>query len=212
MKLNLGCGSRTPDGWVNVDFALGAKFARIPLFRIANRRLRLFDLDWDERIRLHDLTKPFPWDDASIGVVYSSHMLEHLSREDGRRFLRQCHRVLRVGGIIRLVVPDLRHVVNEYVEGRVLADDFVRTLGVLHEGSGGRLKRRLSPFVASPHTHKCMYDCSRLIEVLHEIGFQASAREAFESDIDDIDSVELKSRTNHAAIVEGRKIASSDCA
>jgi predicted SAM-dependent methyltransferase len=210
MKLNLGCGSQMPDGWVNVDYALGARFAKIPFFRATNRRLGLFDLDWDERIRLHDLTKTFPWEDASVEVIYSSHMLEHLPREDGRRFLEQCHRVLRVGGIIRLVVPDLRHAVGEYVEGGVPADEFLQTLGVLYEHRGGRLKRRLSPFVQFPH--KCMYDCSRLLELLQEIGFQTSARGAFDSDIDDIASVELEDRTKHAVIVEGRKPARSDCA
>ena len=210
MKVNLGCGTQMPDGWVNVDYALGARFAKIPFFRAANRRLGLFYLDWDEGIHVHDLTKTFPWEDASVEVIYSSHMLEHLSREDGQRFLEQCHRVLRVDGIIRLVVPDLRYRVGEYIEGRVPADEFVQALGVLHEGSGGRLKRRLSPFVEFPHTHKCMYDSSRLLEVLREIGFQASARDAFDSDIDDIASVELKGRTKHAVIVEGRKLGPSD--
>ena len=120
--------------------------------------------------------------------------------------------MLRAGGIIRLVVPDLQHCVDEYLKGRVPADEFVQSLGVLHEQSGGRLKRRLSPFVELPHTHKCMYDCPRLLEVLHEIGFQASARGAFDSDIDDIASVELETRTKHGVIVEGRKLAPSDCA
>ncbi len=208
MKLNLGCGSQMPDGWVNVDYALGARLAKIPFFRAANRRLGLFDMDWDERIHLHDLTKTFPWEDASVEFIYSSHMLEHLSRGDGRRFLEQCHRVLHVGGTIRLVVPDLRHTVGEYIEGRVPADEFLQALDVLYDQSGGRLRRRLSPFVKFPH--KCMYDCSRLLEVLYETGFQASARQAFDSDIDDITSVELEGRTKHAIIVEGRKLASSD--
>jgi hypothetical protein len=207
MKLNLGCGSQMPEGWVNVDYALGARFAKVPLFRAANRRLGVFGLDWDERISLHDLTKTFVWDDASVEVIYSSHLLEHLSREDGRRFLEQCHRVLRAGGIMRVVVPDLRHCVDEYVQGRVPADEFVKSLGVLHEQGGGRLKRRLSPFVESPHTHKCMYDCPRLLEVLHQVGFRAAAREAFDSDIDDIAAVELAGRTKHGVIVEGRKLA-----
>ncbi|HEX5067567.1 MAG TPA: methyltransferase domain-containing protein [Myxococcota bacterium] len=203
VKLNLGCGPRTPDGWIHVDYAWGARLARLPFFRALNRRIRLFDLDWSERIQLHDLTRRFPWRDASADVVYSSHTLEHFSREDGRAFLTECQRVLRKGGILRIVVPDLRRNVLAYLEGQVPADDFVESLGVLHGRTPSRLKNRLAPFVQFPH--KCMYDGPRLLQILDEIGFEASARAAFESDIDDIRQVESADRTNDAVIVEGRK-------
>ena len=203
MKVNLGCGSQVPDGWVNVDYALGARFMKIPFFRAFNRKVRLFNLDWNEKTYLHDLTKKFPWADSSIDIVYSSHTLEHFSKEDGRKFLAECHRVIRRNGIIRIVVPDLRHNVIEYTEGRIYADDFVEKLGVLYGNSNNVLKKRLSPFFQFPH--KCMYDNSRLIEILSEIGVEASTRVAFDSDIKEIRLVELESRTENAVIVEGRK-------
>lgn len=203
MKLNLGCGSQVPDGWVNVDYALGARFMKIPLFRAFNRKLKLFNMDWNEKIYLHDLTKSFPWADSSIDIVYSSHTLEHFSKEDGRRFLAECHRVLHKDGIIRIVVPDLRYHVIEYIEGQIYADDFVEKLGVLYGNSNNQLKKRLSPFFQFPH--KCMYDNSRLTEILNKIGFQASARAAFDSDIQEIRLVELEGRTENSVIVEGRK-------
>jgi ubiquinone/menaquinone biosynthesis C-methylase UbiE len=203
MKLNLGCGSQVPDGWTNVDYALGARFIKIPFFRSFNKKAKLFNLDWNEKIYLHDLTTKFPWADSSIDIVYSSHTLEHFTKEDGRRFLAECHRVLRKDGIIRIVVPNLRHDVTEYIEGRISADDFVESLGVLYESSNNTLKKRLAPFFQFPH--KCMYDNPRLIEILNEIGFEATARAAFDSDIDDIQLVELESRTKNAVIVEGRK-------
>jgi len=203
MKLNLGCGSQVTDGWINVDYAPGARFAKIPFFRALNKKLRLFHLDWNEKIYLHDLTKRFPWSDSTIDVVYSSHTLEHLSREDGRTFLAQCHRVLRKNGIIRIVVPDLRHSVVEYIEGRIRADDFVEKLGVLYENSNNVLKKHLAPFIQFPH--KCMYDSARLLEILSEIGFEASNRDAFDSAISDLRLVELEERTEHAVVVEGRK-------
>jgi ubiquinone/menaquinone biosynthesis C-methylase UbiE len=203
MKLNLGCGSQVPDGWVNVDYGLGARFAKVPFFVALNRKVKLFNLDWNKKIYLHDLTKKFPWVDSSIDIVYSSHTLEHFSKEDGRRFLAECHRVLRNNGIIRIVVPDLRHHVIEYIEGRIHSDDFVEKLGVLYGTSNNALKKRLSPFIQFPH--KCMYDSPRLIEILNDIGFDASNRGAFDSDISDIRLVELEDRTANAVIVEGRK-------
>ena len=131
MKLNLGCGSQVPAGWVNVDYALGAQFMKIPFFRAFNRKVKLFNLDWNEKIYLHDLTKKFPWTDSSIDIIYSSHTLEHFSKQDGKRFLSECHRVLRENGIIRIVVPDLRGIrlAHYFVELRAVNIDkpiFVR--------------------------------------------------------------------------------------
>lgn len=108
MKLNLGCGFQVPDEWINVDYAFGARFVKIPFFRRLNRKLKLFDLDWNQRIYLHDLTRKFPWRDGTVDVVYSSHTLEHFTGEQGRLFLTECHRVPKRNGIIRIVVPDLK--------------------------------------------------------------------------------------------------------
>jgi SAM-dependent methyltransferase len=203
MKLNLGCASQVVDGWINVDYAFGARLAKVPLFQTLNRRLRIFDLDWDQRIQIHDLTKPFPWADGSVDVVYSSHALEYLSREDGRKFIAECCRVLRRDGILRLVQHDLRHIVLEYLEGRIRADDFAERLGVLYGSNKNALKDRLAPLMQFPL--KCIYDSSRLSEILGKAGFDVASKAPFESDIDDIRKVELQGRTEHAIIVEGRK-------
>lgn len=203
MRLNLGCGSQVPDGWINVDYALGAKLAKLPLFPLINARLKLFDLNWNPKILLHDLTKRLPWADNSVDAVYSSYTLEHFSKQDGRHFLTECRRVLRVGGIIRILVPDLRHDVLEYMEGRVKADDVVEKLGVLYEKGSSVLRSSLAPFIQFPH--KCMYDEQRLLEVFDELNFDAAGRAPFDSDIADIRVVELAGRTENAVIVEGRK-------
>jgi predicted SAM-dependent methyltransferase len=191
------------DGWVNVDYALGAWLARVPLFRQFNRKIKIFNLDWDPRIHLHDLTRNFPWQDESVDVVYSSHMLEHFSREHGRLFLAECHRVLKIGGIIRIVVPDLEYIARQYLDGQVPADQFLHELGVLYGTGKNRLKNRLSFLLQFPH--KCMYDTPTLQRILDEIGFQTASRGPFESDIQDIRQMELEHRTCHAVIVEGRK-------
>jgi predicted SAM-dependent methyltransferase len=202
-KLNLGCGSQVPDGWINVDYALGARFAKIPFFRALNKKLRLFETDWNDKIYIHNLSKRFPWADSTMDVVYSSHTLEHFSREDGRRFLAECHRVLRKNGIIRIVVPDLRYEVDEYIAGRTNAEDFVEKLNVLYSNSNNVLKRRLYPFIQFPH--KCMYDAPRLLAILSATDFEAASRDAFDSDISDVRLVEVETRIINAIIVEGRK-------
>ena len=112
MKLHLGCGAQTPEGWINVDYFIGARLARVPVVRWIARKSNLFGLEWPTDVFLHDLRRPFPWRDASADVIYASHLLEHLTREDGARLLRECHRVLKPRGIVRIVVPDLRAIVD----------------------------------------------------------------------------------------------------
>ncbi len=203
LKLNLGCGSSTPNGWVNVDYALGARLARIPMFRTVNKRIKLFNLDWNDSIHIHNLTKPLPWKDASIDVVYTSHTLEHFPQRGGLNLLKECHRILRQGGIIRIVVPDLAAIVKRYLDGKIRADEFIENLHVLYSGEDSSLKSKLAPFFRFPH--KCMYDTPTLLSILQELKFEARERKPFDSDIEDIRSIEIQSRTADAVIIEGRK-------
>jgi SAM-dependent methyltransferase len=82
MILNLGCGSNW-NSWkknaVNVDI-------RLPANQIVD--LSIF---------------PWPWDDNSIDTIFASHILEHF--QDQEKFLSECHRILKPGGILRLNLP-----------------------------------------------------------------------------------------------------------
>lgn len=205
IKLNLGCGNHTPDGWVNVDYAFGARFAKIPFFRALNRKTGLFQMDWDDRVKIHDLRRTFPFDDASVDIVYTSHTLEHFSKQEGERFLKECHRILRPGGIVRVVVPDLEAIISDYTSGKTSADIFLDELYVVCDTSGmGFFKRLLANQIAFPH--KCMYDTRTMLNRLRDIGFQAESRAAFESDIADIRQIESEGRTKNAVIVEGKRV------
>ncbi len=203
MKLNLGCGLSVVDGWINVDYALGARLTKLPLFSTINRKFKVFSGDWDNRVFLHDLTCRFPWGDDSVDYCYSSHTLEHLTREQGVFLLQESHRVLRQGGVIRIVVPDLASVISEYGNGAIRADRFLEVLGVLYGTHKRGLKKLFAPFYEYPH--KCMYDTSTLVAVMREVGFLAEARPPFDSSIEGIEQIELADRTVNAVIVEGVK-------
>jgi SAM-dependent methyltransferase len=211
LKLNLGCGDIQPDGWMNVDYSLGARLSKIPFYSAVNRHVKLFDIGpdglprrWDKNLVVWNLNKPFPWKNSSIDCIYSSHTLEHFSREEGLKFLRECHRVMKQGGIIRIVIPDLRGVVEEYKKGNIRADHFVETLGVLYEPKKGLVKNLLIPWMQFPH--RCMYDNDALLATLTSVGFTAEIREPFSGNIPDLAAIELASRTENAVIVEGRKL------
>lgn len=204
IRLNLGCGDRTPRGWVNVDYFIGARLGRIPGLQRACRALGIFALGWSREIFVHDLRRRFPWADDSVDVIYSSHTLEHLSPTEGRRFVRECHRVLRPGGVIRIAVPDLRACVERYLGGKLCSTDFLEALSVDAVRPGdGRFKRLLAPHVRFPH--RCMYDADSLASLMRGVGFETELTDAFRSGIEGIEAVESRDRTIDAVIAEGRK-------
>ncbi len=110
--LNLGCGTRTSPRCVNLDWSPYLRLKRSPLGTAlalatlrGERRRRFTALD--ETVVVHDLRRPLPVADGSVDAVYHSHVLEHLDRDRVAPFLAEVRRVLRVGGVHRVVVPDL---------------------------------------------------------------------------------------------------------
>ena len=91
--LNIGCGKLFHREWLNIDSH-------------TNR----------EGVLLHDVRKGLPFSDHAFDVCYSSHLLEHLTRDEGDYLLFEIYRVLKPGGLVRLVVPDLQDVVNGYLK------------------------------------------------------------------------------------------------
>lgn len=96
--LNLGCGSFIHDEWTNVDFFSSS-----------------------EKVIAHNLLQGVPFADDSFDAVYHSHVLEHFGKADARAFLAECLRVLKPGGVLRIVVPDLEGIAREYVRWLDLA-------------------------------------------------------------------------------------------
>src|SRR5690242_7915504 len=90
--LNLGCGQRFHSAWINVD--------HVPS---------------DSSVIQHDLAQGIPFPNNSFDVVYHSHLLEHFSRPEGARFLKECSRVLKPGGLLRIAVPDLERIARTYL-------------------------------------------------------------------------------------------------
>ena len=204
LKLNLGCGAQVIEGWTNVDYALGARLARTPLIGSLVKKTKAFGVNWDPSIYVHNLTTKFPWADGTVDVAYTSHTLEHMSLEQGKAFLKECYRVLRPGGILRVIVPDLRPIVDRYLSGETPAENFLDTLHVLYSQYDSKLKTGLAPFIQFPH--KCMYDQAALLRTCHGLGIPAQAATGFESGIEDIRKIELENRVQEAVIIEAVKV------
>lgn len=65
----------------------------------------------------HNVVNGLPFEDSSVQCIFSSHFIEHLTFEEAINFLKECHRVLRPGGILRIVCPDIMIWINKIYKG-----------------------------------------------------------------------------------------------
>jgi len=63
----------------------------------------------------YDVRKPLPYPDHIFDNVYLFHIIEHLTPEEARAFLRDIYRVLKFSGIVRISTPDLEDICRAYV-------------------------------------------------------------------------------------------------
>ena len=90
--LNIGCGNHFDSSWTNIDF----------------KKTR-------DGVIAYNLLKGIPFPDNSFELVYHSHVLEHFSKKDGINLMKECYRVLKPNGIIRVAIPDLEQITRNYL-------------------------------------------------------------------------------------------------
>jgi SAM-dependent methyltransferase len=133
--LHLACGDQAHPDWVNVEFFPHSVRYSFPVLGALFRRGARQVTSAGAPLRLADLRRGIPFPDASFDAVYHSHFLEHLDRPAASRFLRECLRVLRPGGVMRVVVPDLEVRAREYLAALEAARRGEQGADLLHEWS-----------------------------------------------------------------------------
>jgi predicted SAM-dependent methyltransferase len=224
-RVNLGCGPNAPAGWVNVDGSWNAWLSNHPHLRKALTIVGVIGKNspgaqWNVRPLVHDLTKPFPFEDNAVSAIYGAHVLEHLYLVDAQRLLSECKRVLRPGGVIRMVVPDLRSMVASYLKNKngnspspsekIAAADKLNEMLMFRSPAPpkGNLLFKFYSLWKDFHHHKWMYDSDSLIRHMEVAGFAGvSEREYLQSEIHGIEEVEERGRVLDGAgiCVEGKK-------
>jgi hypothetical protein len=202
LQLHLGSGPYAQPGWIGVDKSLVATVSRVrPLVWLLAKAGILTEQQratrWPKEIVRMDLTKRFIWDDDSVRAIYSSHMFEHLSRDEARQVLEGCRRVLAPGGVLRIVLPNLNGAVRHYLEAKeagdsTAADGLVEFLYFVPEhGEASWLQRAALRLVHRPH--RWMYDAESLLEMLLGLGYSPAVRRVFrEGSCPDLELLETR--------------------
>lgn len=219
-KLHIGCGPFTPSGWVNLDGSWNAKLTKFRVLKKILAKLkiipsRLVEIPWDSNIIHHDIRKPFPFRNNTFSAIYASHLIENLYLDEAKSLLKECYRLLKPGGIIRIMIHDLRKEALNYISGNNLkdsknqkteADEFLTTLGIRREFPKGSIFYKIYTLFYDYHTYKWLYDSESLIFHFKEAGFEeVEEKPVLQSKIEDIKAVEV-SIHSRVSCIEGIKL------
>jgi predicted SAM-dependent methyltransferase len=177
-KLQIGTGPNPLAGWLNTD--------------------RDIDPQHQDKVVFLDATKPFPFDDLTFDYILSEHQIEHLSEADALGMVRECLRVLRPGGRIRIATPDLAPIVGLYQDplnelGRHYVDWVMATLRP--DVRFGNPRCYVINQMFRSYGHQFIYDEETLSEILRDAGFvDVGGRQPGESDDPALRGVESHGR------------------
>lgn len=173
-RLNLGCGSRTYSLWDNIDH----------------------DAECQPDHQLDLGNQPLPYKDNSVEAIYHSHALDHLTFREGQFCLGECRRVLKPGGVLRVVVCDLGKFAEAYTAGTLNQFAYfqpaefaaAKTQGLKFGmlACGGMSDRK---FYSG---HKLLMDGPALVECLELAGFAGvhlCAENEYHEQFSDVDDV-----------------------
>lgn len=208
--LNLGCGSKTSSApkCVNLNWIIALRIRRNTLMRMlapitlrAERFSRFNALP--NNIKVWNLAKSIPFADGSVDAVYRSHLLEHLDRPVADDFLLECKRVLKTGGVLRIVVSDFEVLCRKYLEHvadsehnaneKELYEAYIASMieqSVRKEAYGTSQQRPLQRYVEKlllgdarnrGETHQWMYDRIALKQKLIKLGYSAVFEQQYHS-------------------------------
>ncbi len=151
-KLQIGSGNNVYEGWLNTDYEPG-----IPgVYRM-------------------DATRKFPFADNTFDYVFCQHMIEHIGYPEGQFMLRECLRVLKPGGKVRISTPNLAFVCGLY---NSTPDERQRAYMEWSKATWVPDAPKASPaFVVNNFFrnwgHQFIYDSETLREAIERAGFHA---------------------------------------
>lgn len=201
-KLNLGSGPNSAKGWINYDWGL------LPLlgkFKINSLLIKLgvldksYDWKWP-KISLVNIKNELPDENESVDYIYCSHVLEHFERNEATAILKECKRILKEKGVIRIVLPDLTKIIEYYKDADTFNREYFGYDKDLYVGFIGKFKEL---FIRG---HRWMYDKNSARDLLLQSGFNKITMCSFrKGEISDLDNLDLKMHKNLSLYYEAKK-------
>ncbi len=159
--VNVACGPHLVSGFFNIDLRPCARDV----------------MPWDCR-------RSLPLGDGGAAGIRAEHFVEHLDpRDELPQFLSDCHRALRTGGVLRIIVPDAERFLRAYCRSDV---EGFRDLEVPDPFPGDLPTRMdvVNHVFHQWHEHRWAYDYETLAHRLRAAGFSRVERSSFAQSLD----------------------------
>lgn len=163
--INLGCGNYTSPEFLNID--------AVP-FKHTHKLGNIEDLS------------DFPSNSADM--IYASHVIEHIPRNDVLKSFKEWHRVLKPGGILRFGVPDFDRLIEIYNASNKKPESIENQLLGQNEGYDD---------------HHTIWNFDYAERMLRKAGFTGEVRRW---DADNVDHHSFKDKTNRFAEIGDKRI------
>ncbi len=154
-RLHLGCGGNLLEGWLNSDI-----------------------LDVKEGMIFIDVRERLPFENNIFDFLYSEHLVEHLTYSQGLDHLKECFRVLRKGGILRISTPNLAFLLDFYVNDSHENEEYLRWATDFYWQPSTYSKTLVVNRYVRSWGHKCIYDFQLLRDTCEKAGFRQVKKEA----------------------------------
>lgn len=147
LKLNIGCGANVEPDWLNLD--------AVPV---------------SARVYYYNALNPLPIVNGTVQRIHCEHFLEHLEFDHAMAFLEDCHRVLELGGTMRIVVPDVQKYLTAYSAGQA---DFFASLANIGNPSEplSTPNMVINQMFRMGGSHRFAWDFETLVLVASKAGF-----------------------------------------
>lgn len=209
MKTNVqyGCGMSAPVSWINFDSSPTLRLQKIPLIGkfVANK---IQGFTFPANVRYGDIVNGLPVANASCDAIYCSHVLEHLTIEEFRVALQNSYKILKPGGTFRLVMPDLKRLVEAYSNNLQTTPKTAATTFIIDSGMSeiGLRKRGILSSIRRSignSLHMSLWDYDSTINELENCGFKEIRKAHFnDSSNTDFIAVESESRFSGSIAIE----------
>lgn len=182
INLNIACGYNTLEEFINLDNSLFLKLSQSPFYFLIKPFLSADHRQWVEKFRLasktgvlkrQDCRKAFKYKNNSVDHILCSHFLEHLFHDQGQFLISEFYRILKPGGTIHIILPDLEKMTREYIkkEDPCAADEFMASI-LAYEKSGISLRAKILDVTGNYGFHHLwMYDKKSIKKKLEDAGF-----------------------------------------
>jgi predicted SAM-dependent methyltransferase len=144
-----------------------------------------------------------------IEVIYTCHLLEHLTLDEGYVFLQNCFNLLKPGGTIRICVPDFDIWYNSFKNGDKEFFDYYRSQMPYPLSERYNNDYAFMTTMMYGHGHRMIYTYEYLCQVLSDIGFNDITKKSWGDssilNIDKLEDVNNQLRAKESLIVEATK-------